>query len=188
MLVKNTGQEKHIESLKASGVNVRAFGGRWAEGRVNHQRMLEIFSFSKINLNFSETYFYGAKEKFKMLAKLFVGKELGHYKFTGHHFFDNLKAMQGTQRNPIKGRVFEVPACGGFVLTGKSNDDISEYYVPGKEIVEFNDTNDLIEKAKYYLEHEDERKAIAKAGYDRTIKDHTYQKRFADIFSKMGLM
>jgi len=38
------------------------------------------------------------------------------------------------------------------------------------------------------MEHEEERNAIAKAGYERTIKDHTYEQRFREIFSAMGLM
>ncbi len=177
----------YFESLEAAGVPSKAFGGGWPAGRVDHQKMLEIFSYSKINLNFSETYFYGAKEKFKQLAKLFVAKELGSYKFVGHHFFDNLRAMRGTQKKCIKGRVFEVPACGGFLMTGESDDDITPYYTPGKEIVVFKNTDDLIEKCKYYLSHNEERQAIAKAGYDRTMKDHTYLKRFEEIFQAMGL-
>lgn len=177
----------YIQSLEQAQVPVKALGGGWPAGRVDHQHMLEIFSYSKINLNFSETYFYGAKEKLKQLAKLFVAKELGSYKFVGYHFFDNFRAMKGTQKKCIKGRVFEVPACGGLLMTGESDDDITPYYSPGKEIVVFQNTDDLIEKCKYYLAHEPERQAIAKAGYDRTMKDHTYLKRFEEIFKAMGL-
>jgi spore maturation protein CgeB len=177
----------YVNGLKDAGLPVLGFGQNWPGGRVDHQRMLEIFSYSKINLNFSETYFFGGKEKFKLFVKLFIGKELGHYKFIGHHFMDNLRAAQGTQKRCIKGRVFEVPACGGFLMTGYSDDDISEYYIPGKEIVVFKDLPELVEKSKYYLTHEDERNAIAKAGQLRTVKDHTYNKRFEQIFKALGL-
>ena len=177
----------YMERLKAEGLPVSAFGSGWDGGRVNHQKMLEIFSYSKVNLNFSETYFHGAKERLKQAVKLFIGKELGHYKFTGHHFLDNWRAMLGTRKNPIKGRVFEVLACGGFLMTGKADDSIGEYFVPGKEIVEFSGADDLVDKAKYYLEHDSERQAIAKAGYERTIREHTYIQRFEKIFKAMGL-
>mgnify|MGYP001617003201 FL=1 len=40
----------------------------------------------------------------------------------------------------------------------------------------------MIEKIKYYLAREDKRKKIANAGYERTSKDHTYEKRFREIF------
>jgi len=61
-------------------------------------------------------------------------------------------------------------------------DNLNDYYQKGKEIVCFNNNQEMLEKAKYYLEHEDERKAIALAGYQRTINEHTYEKRFQEIF------
>ena len=45
----------------------------------------------------------------------------------------------------------------------------------------------MIEKVRYYLSHEDERTAIAEAGYRRTLKDHTYRQRFQEIFEQIGL-
>ncbi len=57
----------------------------------------------------------------------------------------------------------------------------------GKEIVTFSDTRDLIEKIRYYLAHDDERAAIAQAGYEHTLREHTYQKRFQEIFRQMKL-
>jgi len=87
----------------------------------------------------------------------------------------------------IKGRNFEIPGCGGFLMTDYA-DDLDEYYAPGKEIVCFSDHKNLIEKVKYYLKHDAEREEIAKAGYSRTLKDHTYEHRFNQLFSKIGLI
>jgi spore maturation protein CgeB len=177
----------YINKIQAAGFPVKAFGGGWDGGRVDHRRMLEIFSFSKINLNFAETYYYGFSSWLKRAAKLFVAKEMGKYKFTGHHFVDNWRSMKGTQKKCIKGRVFEVPAAGGFMLTAKSDDDIGEYYVPGKEIVVFETVPELMEKIQYYLSHDKERQAIAKAGFERTMREHTYNKRFEEIFRALEL-
>ncbi len=63
----------------------------------------------------------------------------------------------------IKGRNFEVPGCGGFMMTGYA-DDLDSYYSPGKEIVCFRDNKDLLDIIKYYLANEDERKAVAFRG------------------------
>lgn len=178
----------NIEVLKDAGIPVDAFGANWEKGRVDHQRMLEVFSYSKINLNFSETYFYGLKSKAKLFIKLFIAKELGKYKFVGHHFADNWRAMKSTQKRCIKGRTFEVPACKGFLMTEQADDAIEEYYIPGKEIVVFKDLPDLVDKCKYYLSHEEERQAIAKAGFERTMKEHTYMQRFKEIFKALELM
>ena len=60
--------------------------------------------------------------------------------------------------------------------------EIAEYFVPGEEIITYQDANDATEKIKYYLVHEDEREKIAKRGYERILREHTYEKRFVDIF------
>lgn len=184
---KNYGNRgEYIKFLKAKNLPAEGYGSGWPLGRVDYQKMLKIFSLSKINLNFTESPYMTAKDRAKILAKLFVKKELGEYKFNLHNFFDNLKSALGTQRRQIKGRTFEVPACGGFLLTGDA-DNISDYYEIGKEIEVFYDKNDLAEKCKYYLEHEQERKTIARAGYQRTIKEHTYGHRFREIFKALEL-
>lgn len=175
----------YIRALVDAELPVKAFGSGWSLGRISQEKMMEVFSYSKINLNFSETYFVGAKANLKLLGKLFVTKEGGRYKFVGHYLPNNLKAAWGTKHLCIKGRVFEVPACGGFMLTGKMDDDITEYYVPGKEIVVFESVSDMVEKCGYYLEHELERDKIAKEGYARTMRDHTYAQRFRDIFKHL---
>ena len=43
----------------------------------------------------------------------------------------------------------------------------------------------MIDKIKYYLEHNEERESIAQAGYERTIREHTYEKRFNNIFKRI---
>ncbi|TVM00934.1 MAG: hypothetical protein CV087_11655 [Candidatus Brocadia sp. WS118] len=82
----------------------------------------------------------------------------------------------------IKGRNFEIPGTRGFQLSSNA-DNLTEYYDDGKEIVIFNSVDELAEKAKYYLNHEDERNEIANNGYRRTIAEHTWQHRFEKIFN-----
>jgi len=43
-------------------------------------------------------------------------------------------------------------------------------------------------KIRYYLEHDEEREKIAMAGYQRTLGEHTYEKRFEQIFKTIGLI
>lgn len=84
----------------------------------------------------------------------------------------------------IKGRNFEIPACGGFQISGPAR-DLEEYFVVGKETEVYRDLEDLTMKIQYYLEHDDEREVIARAGYERAVKDHAYDKRFAAIFDEI---
>ncbi|MBI5530084.1 MAG: glycosyltransferase [Candidatus Doudnabacteria bacterium] len=179
----------YIQNLKEAGLPAEGIGRGWGNTEGSDiQEMLNIYSFSKINLNFTETPYYGFKKKMNLLAKLFLKKELGHYKFDGHHLLRNAQAASGTQRRTIKARTFEVPACGGFLLTGPSDDPIEEYYLPGKEIVVFKTISELVEKCQYYLEHEDERRSIAAAGLSRTLDQHTYEHRFKEIFKALELI
>lgn len=99
----------------------------------------------------------------------------------------NLNNACDVRYKQIKGRNFEVPACGGFLLTGHA-ENLGEYYEIGKEIVTFDTTQDMIDKIRYYLAHDKEREDIARAGYERTMRDHTYFTRFDHIFTKIGLL
>lgn len=86
----------------------------------------------------------------------------------------------------IKGRDFELPGCGAFMLTG-ANPDLAEFYEIGREIETYTSVDELIEKARYYLTHDAERRAIAAAGHRRAQAAHGYPRRFADLFVQMGL-
>ena len=110
-------------------------------------------------------------DKFKIRKDLFViGDDMvnaiNSYKI---HFNKNIA-------DDINYRTFETTGCGTFLLTNYTP-GLEKLFDIGKEIVVYNDLNDLDNKVKYYLENEEERKKIAKAGYERSKKDHTYFER-----------
>jgi spore maturation protein CgeB len=82
--------------------------------------------------------------------------------------------------NQIKARTFEVPGSGGFLLT-EDAPELEKFYVKGQEIDVFDDTKALIKRIKYYLENSDKRDRIAKAGFQRTRRDHTYENRMEQV-------
>lgn len=88
----------------------------------------------------------------------------------------------GTNLNHIKLRDFEIPMCGGFYLI-EYLEEIEEYYILGKEIECFTDKDEMIDKIKFYLLHDNSRESIANSGYQRSIKEHTSQLRFQKLFS-----
>jgi len=87
----------------------------------------------------------------------------------------------------IKGRHFEIPQIGGFQLCTPA-DDLESYFEEDKEIVIARNTDELIEKLHYYLEHDEEREAIAAAGRTRMLKEHQWSHRFQAIFKEVGLL
>lgn len=83
----------------------------------------------------------------------------------------------------IKARTFEVPGAGGFLITEKAK-GLSEYYVPDQEVAVFDGVEDLARKIQFFLKHPLERDRIARAGYERTRKEHTYDARFHELFRR----
>jgi len=87
----------------------------------------------------------------------------------------------------IKGRHFEIPQIGGFQVCTPA-DDLESCFEDGKEIVVSHSIEELINRIKYYLEHDDEREEIAQAGNDRMLKEHQWSHRFEYIFKEVGLL
>lgn len=93
--------------------------------------------------------------------------------------FNAAKIVLNTFQGEVFGvnqRFFEIAGCGGFQIC-EYRDEIKEFFEIGKEIVTFSDIKDLKEKAAYYLAHDDERRKISDAAYDRAHREHTFQKR-----------
>jgi len=80
----------------------------------------------------------------------------------------------------IKARVFEVSGAGGCLLT-ESAPHLCNYYLPDREIVTFKELDDLTGRIVWFLSHPDERDAIARAGHERTVREHTYERRFSQL-------
>ena len=86
----------------------------------------------------------------------------------------------------IKARIFEVTACGGFLLTA-AVPHLQRYFEPGVEIETFADAEELAAKARHYLAHGDERSAIAARGRERCLRDHTWERRLGDLLAQVGV-
>lgn len=81
-------------------------------------------------------------------------------------------------------RCFEIPATKTFMLS-QYTDDLANMFEPDKEAVYFKTPKELVEKAAYYLEHEEERERIALAGYERLMRDgHEVGNRVQQIIDK----
>lgn len=85
----------------------------------------------------------------------------------------------------VRLRDFEAPMSGAFYLI-EYFDELTEFFEPDKEIVFFHDPDDLADKVRYYLTHDEERECIRQAGLRRARNEHTWQRRFEKAFKQMG--
>ncbi len=176
-----------IASLRASGVDVFVRGMGWPEGTLPQDELVSVINRSKIALSLNTPAFYWGWRPFVrcFFRRAYFGERGFRIKPDMFHFFDNLKMWRDKRNLQVKSRHFEVPACGTLEMT-QDADDMRDYYELGKEIVVYADAPDLAEKIKYYLAHDDERERIAEAGYGRTLRDHSTERRFEDIFRMIG--
>jgi spore maturation protein CgeB len=172
-----------INDLRNAGITVRTWGLGWPEGAISDDEMIRIAQRSKINLDINPP---SSHIGLKPLVALFVKRDHGKFRWVGNRFADNVRLWLGQRTPVIKSRTFNTLAARGFMITQMTH-DLPEYYEIDKEIASYATTDELIQKIKYYLSHDAEREAVAEAGYRRTLRDHTYEKRLTDIFQKMGL-
>lgn len=96
----------------------------------------------------------------------------------------NISAASVSGVLQVKGRDFEVPGTGNFMLTGYS-EELTQYYEMDKEIITYRNVDEAVEKIRYYLVHEEEREIIAQAALCKTLSMHTYEQRFNEIFRRI---
>lgn len=77
-------------------------------------------------------------------------------------------------------RLFDLPA-NGVMQISDGGDHLGAFFEPGKEIVGYRTTEELITKIRYYLDHPGEREAIARAGYRRVMRDHRFGLRMTEL-------
>lgn len=77
-------------------------------------------------------------------------------------------------------RLYEATGVGTLLITDWK-ENLHEMFEPGKELVTYRNAEECAELIKYYLGHDEEREAIACAGQERTLKEHTYYQRMQQL-------
>jgi len=77
-------------------------------------------------------------------------------------------------------RLYEATGVGTLLVTD-AKDNLCELFEVGREVVSYSNAQECIALVKYYLEHENERIAIARAGQQRTLREHTYRHRMEEL-------
>jgi SAM-dependent methyltransferase len=73
-------------------------------------------------------------------------------------------------------RLFEATGCGALLVTD-AKDNLAELFVPGEEVVAYRSPEECVALVKHYLANPSDAGAIARAGQERTLREHTYDAR-----------
>ncbi|MCH5266605.1 MAG: glycosyltransferase [Lachnospiraceae bacterium] len=94
----------------------------------------------------------------------------------------NLNISLKSIKNGIPLRAMEIMGAGGFLLTNYQPDFLL-HFEPGVDFVYYENMEDAVEKAAYYLSHEEERARIAASGLNKIRQYHTYEARLAEMLA-----
>ncbi|MDA2915526.1 glycosyltransferase [Nitrospinae bacterium AH_259_B05_G02_I21] len=147
-------RQRLFEAL--TGFDLAIYGPRWGHKRIPSRRLLAHVR--------GEGLYGGDVVAFYQAAAVNV----------------NVHAWHGVAPSGMNMRCFDVPACGGFLLTD-AVEELGEVFTPGREVEVFADAEELADKVRYYLAHEDERRAIASRGREVVTAGHTYRHRMAEL-------
>jgi len=82
-------------------------------------------------------------------------------------------------------RMFEALAAGALLLTEDVGPNILGLFTPGKHLITYG-SHDLVEKAAYFLDHEEERQAIAQQGRELVYARHHTLARARQFLEYLG--
>ncbi len=82
-------------------------------------------------------------------------------------------------------RVWDILSCGGFLMTD-FRIELMDFFIPGEDIVVFEDAYELEDKAGFYLSHDTIRNKIAQNAYNKISKGHTCQNRIENILQTIS--
>ena len=88
----------------------------------------------------------------------------------------NFNATSLQMRQAVNQRVFDVPACGAFILTDYQK-GMDELFTVGEEVVVYKDKDEIYDLVKFYLGNQSARDVIAGKARERVLKEHTYRHR-----------
>lgn len=145
---------------------------------VERQQLLEAVSKQ------FETHVYTADEGVR-LPDVCFHKQVRSWEERAEIYRNSRINLHFTHRSVSSGvpqEVFEIMAAGGFVLTNYQP-EIPENFVVGEHLETFVNEKELLEKIAYYLEHEEERSQIARAGRQAVREYHSYRERAIAIFN-----
>ena len=152
-----TGRESGINALRRAGISVASYGYGTPNGPISDEGALSLYRQSRINLNFTGTW---------------------RSPLAPHDtIMDRVRA--------VKGRCTKIALCGSFVLSEYAP-GIGRLFDVGREIDVFRNHEELVDKVRFYLDHEEEREAMAARAHARAIDQYDEARYWGRVSSELA--
>lgn len=172
----NVHKCRHFDATFIGGVGSQSNPLHWRNGNSALSRLCEAFPsrFKWWGYHFGDL---SAK-----MADSYMGEAWGNELYD---IYNNSRIVINRHGEVAEGysnnmRLFESTGCGALLFT-ESSKNIDYYFKPNEECITYDNTDDLVQKVQYYLEHAEEAEKIAMAGYARTMREHLYSKRLRPV-------
>lgn len=94
----------------------------------------------------------------------------------------NLNITLRSIKTGIPLRALDILGSGGLLISNYQ-EEFFEYFSPGNDMVIYENISDLVEKCRFYLEHEDERERIAENGRNKAFSAFDQKSQLAEMLS-----
>lgn len=179
-----------VEIIKRMGcervAHWQQYAASWGRDTVLPQenRVYDIGFIGNLNINLQR----GREKWLKRIACLGGGYKVGIWgSVYGEEYAKTLNRCKIVFNRSIRGemnlRSWEAPACGALLFMEEENDEIRDYFEPGREVVLYNEGNfeGLLD---YYLTHQEEREAIVNACFKK-LEEHRFALRFSQLLEQV---
>ena len=132
----------------------------------------------------SENRIEALDRMFKEFPKFFYGQRL--FEDAAEKFCQSKIVFNVSIKDDINMRVFEALSTKSFLLTNHIP-TLEHLFQDGVHLVTYKSLDEAVDKAKYYLAHDEEREKIAQAGFEEVRAKHTFKHRAEQILRTTGL-
>lgn len=78
-------------------------------------------------------------------------------------------------------------ACAGAAVLADHKPILEEHFRLGEELDTYRTMDELRDKVRFYLTHEDARQRLGQRGRERVLREHTYQHRMRQVLRALGV-
>lgn len=111
---------------------------------------------------------------FREFPNFFYGQRL--FNEAARKYAESKIVFNIAMKDDVNMRCFEAMGSKSFLLTDRVQ-SIEDLFVDGKHCAMYSSLDEAVDKARYYLAHDNEREAICEAGYAEVMKHHTIDNR-----------